>query len=208
MAKRSSSHALEPSQPRAVSTDVLPQSQVFLKSEEEEQYRRILDEVTRSVDPADIIEEFWVRDVTDLLWEALRLRRLKGSLLHAATRVGLAKVLDSLVEDVSAIELANRWFRGQQEVKKEVDRLLREAGLSFDIVIAEGLAAQLDDIEGFDRRIASAEARRNAVLREISRHRDAVAARLARASEVIEEAEFAEVDPSDGQRGGHNGQRP
>ncbi len=34
------------------------------------------------------------------------------------------------------------------------------------------------------------------------------AARLARASEVIEEAEFAEVERSDGQKAGYDGQRP
>lgn len=207
MAKRSSSRALEPSEPQAVSTDVLPQSQVILKGEEEEQYRRILEEVTRSVRPADIIEQFWVRDVTDLLWEALRLRRLKGSLLHAATRHGLFEVLEPLI-DVRAMPLTIGWSSGQEWAKQEVDQVLTRAGLSFDIVIAEGLAAKLDAIERIDRMIASAEGRRNAVLREISRHRDAVAARLARVSEVIEEAEFAEVDGSNGQRASHDGQRP
>lgn len=208
MAKRSSSHALEPSEPQAVSTDLLPQSQVILKGEEEEGYRQILDEVTRSVHPADIIEQFWVRDVTDLLWEALRLRRLKGSLLHAATRHGLSEVLEPIVGFPKVRGLADGWFSGQDWAKQEVDQLLAKAGLSFDIVIAEGLAAKLDAIERIDRMIASAEARRNTVLREISRHRDAVAARLARASEVIEEAEFAEVDPGDGKKDGYDGQRP
>jgi hypothetical protein len=193
---------------RDETTAVLPASQVILKGEDEAQYHRILEEVTRSVRPADIIEHFWVRDVTDLLWEALRLRRLKGSLLHAATRQGLTKVLDPLVGFMKVKALADGWFGGKQWAKQEVDQLLKEAGLSFDIVIAEGLAAKLNDIERIDRMIASAEARRNAVLREISRHRDAVAARLARASEAIEEAEFAEVDPSDSQKAGPDGQQP
>ena len=199
MTKRSSSNAVELSERRAAPMDLLPPSQVILKGEDEEQYRQLLDEITRSVDPTDIIEQFWVRDVTDLLWEALRLRRLKGSLLHAATRQGLSSVLVTLVGPLNVEALAESWFSGEQSAKQKVDQLLKEAGLSFDIVLAEGLAAKLDHIERIDRMIASAEARRNAVLREISRHRDAVAARLARASQAIEEAEFAEVDPCDGQ---------
>lgn len=196
--KRSSSHPVELSELRTVATDVLPRSQVILKCEDEEQYRQILDKVTRNVHPADIIEQFWVQDVTDLVWEALRLRRLKGSLLHAASRQGLIKVLEPLGDLIKATVLADGWFGGKQWATQEVDQLLKEAGLSFDIVIAEGLAGKLDHIERIDRMIASAEARRNTTLREISRHRDSAAASLARASEAIEEAEFAEVDPSDG----------
>jgi len=208
VAKKSNSNAVELSEPRALSTNALPPSQVILKGEDEEHYRQILDEVTRSVHPADIIEQFWVRDVTDLLWEALRLRRLKGSLLHAASRDGLMKVLEPLVDFPKVEPLADDWFRGIQRAKQEVDRVLKEAGISFDVVIAEGLATRLDQVERIDRMIASAEARRNAVLREISRHRDAVAARLTRASQTIDEAEFTEIASSASQNVDYNGQQP
>ncbi|POR40302.1 hypothetical protein CRT23_24575 [Methylobacterium sp. V23] len=179
-----------------------------MKGEDGEQYARILDQVTRSVSPTDIIEEFWVRDVTDLLWEVLRLRRLKGSLLQAATRQGLITVLEPLADYIKARLLADGWFCGDQQAKQETDELLNEAGLSFDVVLAEGLAAKLSDIERIDRMIAGAEARRNAVVREISRHRDAVAARLARASETIEEAEFAEVSSNNHHAAGPHDQQP
>ena len=55
------------------------------------------------------------------------------------------------------------------------------------------LSAKLDDVERIDRMIANAEARRHVVLREIDRHRAAVAARLRAAAEAIEEGEFEEV---------------
>ena len=58
----------------------------------------MLARVTTAVVPADIIEEFWVRDVVDLVWEALRLRRLKASLLVSSTAAGLREVLKPLVE--------------------------------------------------------------------------------------------------------------
>ena len=58
--------------------------------------------------------------------------------------------------------------------------------------MAQTLSAKLDDIERIDRMLANAEARRHLVLREIDRHRAAVAARLRNATEAIEDAEYSE----------------
>ena len=63
----------------------------------------------------------------------------------------------------------------------------------MDHVMAQTLSKKLDDIERIDRMLANAEARRHVVLREIDRHRAAVAARLRAAADVIEEAEFSDV---------------
>jgi hypothetical protein len=60
-------------------------------------YEQLLAQVTAAVESADVIEEFWVRDVVDLTWEALRLRRLKAQLLKSSMAKGLRKVLDRLV---------------------------------------------------------------------------------------------------------------
>ena len=149
--------------------------------------------MTAAVVPADIIEEFWVRDVVDLVWEALRLRRLKASLLSSSTAAGLRQVLDPLVDYGSSIHLLKLGTAGDEERLKEVATLLEQAGLTMDHVMAETLSAKLDDVERIDRMIANAEARRHVVLREIDRHRAAVAARLRAAAEAIEEGEFEEV---------------
>ncbi|MCJ2042957.1 hypothetical protein MKK58_00050 [Methylobacterium sp. J-078] len=208
MAKRSNSHPVALEQMRSTWNDSLPQSQVMLTGEDPEQYSRILREVGHSVEPVDIIEEFWVRDVTDLLWEVLRLRRLKGCLLAASVSQGLTQVLGSIVGLSEAIELVGGWCRGDQSMKDLVHHILDSAGLSFDAVLAEGLAARINEVDRIDRMIASAESRRNAILREISRHRDAVAMKLARASEAIEEAEFAEISPTDDVKACIDGQQP
>jgi len=70
---------------------------------------------------------------------------------------------------------------------------LNERGLTLDAITAETLSKKLDDVERIDRMIANAEARRHVVLREIDRHRAAVAARLRAVAEAIEEGEFEEV---------------
>jgi hypothetical protein len=40
-----------------------------------------------------MLEEIWVRDVVDLVWEARRLRRLKSSLVDASIHEGLTEIL-------------------------------------------------------------------------------------------------------------------
>ncbi|AWN52720.1 HNH endonuclease [Methylobacterium sp. 17Sr1-1] len=173
----------------------IPASHVVLAGEEAAQYEKLHADIASAVGPTDIIEEFWVRDVADLVWETLRLRRLRGALLQVAMRNGLERVLPLLVEASFAERLAEDWFRGENQANAAVDTLLADAALSFDTVKAEALAARLDDFERFDRLIANAEARRNAILREVDRHREALAVRLARIGETIIEAEFTDVNP-------------
>ena len=55
------------------------------------------------------------------------------------------------------------------------------------------LALKLEQIERIDRMIMSAEARRNAILREVDRHRASVAQALRQAADNIEDTQFEEV---------------
>jgi hypothetical protein len=59
--------------------------------------------------------------------------------------------------------------------------------------MAQGLQLPLDEIKRFDRLPASAEARRDAVLRELERYRTVFAEALRRAAENIRHAEFNKV---------------
>jgi ribosomal protein L12E/L44/L45/RPP1/RPP2 len=153
----------------------------------------LLSKVTAAVSPNDIIEEFWVRDIVDLVWETHRLRRLKTSLLAASTIKGLSKVLEPLVEFLSLKPLVEAWYARDAAAGKDVEALLQQAGLTMNHVLAQTLSRKLDDIERIDRMIANAEARRHVVLREIDRHRDALATRLRAAVEAIEDGDYEEV---------------
>jgi hypothetical protein len=153
----------------------------------------LLSKVAAAVSPNDIIEEFWVRDVVDLMWETMRLRRLKTNLLAASTAKGLRKVLEPLVQYASLGPLVEGWYGRNEASMNKVDALLNKAGLTIEHVLAQTLSHKLDDIERIDRMIANAEARRHVVLREIDRHRDALAARLRAAVEAIEDGEFEDV---------------
>jgi hypothetical protein len=48
-----------------------------LKTEDEKIYWNCMQQFINCVEPQDVIEWLWVKDVVDLSWEILRLRRLK-----------------------------------------------------------------------------------------------------------------------------------
>ncbi len=167
---------------------------VLQPGEDADLYDRLHARVSAAVAPRDVVEEFWVRDVVDLMWETLSLRRLKGLLLLGSAHEGAYRVLVPLVESGRAYDLAKGWFARKDKAVQEVEQALTRAGLTGEAVTAQTLSVKLDDVERIDRLIMNAEARRNAMLREVERHRDVVAARLRQAAEEIEDAEFSEVE--------------
>ena len=64
----------------------------LLDGESQEVYDTLLARVTGTVSPKDIIEEIWVHDIVDLVWEILRLRRLRVALLSSSVGRGLHKL--------------------------------------------------------------------------------------------------------------------
>jgi hypothetical protein len=68
--------------------------------------------IAGAVAPADVLEEMWVRDVVDLAWETLRLRRLKALLLTAAAPEGMVAALTPSIGAEAARELAEQWAAG------------------------------------------------------------------------------------------------
>src|ERR1700719_4570768 len=74
----------------------------LIDGEDGTNYDVILERISADVAPADFVEEIWVRNVVDLVWESIRLRHLKSQLLHAAAHEGLARVLTPLLDWPSA----------------------------------------------------------------------------------------------------------
>lgn len=165
----------------------------LLAGEDASAYEALKGQIRAAVAPNDVIEEIWVRDVLDLLWETMRLRRLKAKLMQAAAHEGLDKLLRPLTGMLEPQDLSKAWARRDASSVKKVDALLQQAGLDQEAIAAQTLAVKLDAFERIDRMIMQTEARRNMILREIDRHRDVLARRLREASAMIEDAEFAVI---------------
>jgi hypothetical protein len=140
----------------------------LLDGEDPAAYDELLARVSGAIKLSDILEEIWVRDVVDLVWEALRLRRLKADLITANAHNGLERILKPLSDWQTADALSKAWARRDPKAIRQVGVMLASADLTMDAVMAETLAHELDKVERIDRMIMSAEARRNAVLREVA----------------------------------------
>lgn len=165
----------------------------LIEGENAAAYDDLLARISGTLKPADILEEIWVRDVVDLVWDVFRLRRLKVHLLTAAAHEGMAKLIGPLLDWDFTDQIARRWAVGDEDAVQTVETTLGAAGLTMDAVMARTLGLKIHEIERIDRMTMAAEARRNAILREIERHRATFARTLRRAVEDVEDAYFKVV---------------
>jgi hypothetical protein len=61
----------------------------LIAGEDHAAYDDLLARISAALQPSDILEDIWVRDVVDMVWDALRLRRLKTQLLTASAHEGM-----------------------------------------------------------------------------------------------------------------------
>jgi hypothetical protein len=91
----------------------------LLDGESREVYDTLLARVTGTVNPKDIIEEIWVHDIVDLVWEIERLRRLRVALLSSSVGPGLHKLYQDR-DNYGMGNLIARWSaREPAAVKKD-----------------------------------------------------------------------------------------
>jgi hypothetical protein len=162
--------------------------------EDTEIYDQLLKEISTAVTPADILEDIWVHDVVDLTLEVFRLRRLTTNLMKANAYKGLSETLAPLVGRSQAETLAEGWAARKSDVVEEVNKTLASAGLTTDSILAQTFSLKLNDIERIHHIMALAEARRNAALHEIDRHRQTLGQKLRRAAQQFENGQFRAIE--------------
>jgi len=176
---------------------------LLLTGEDRDAWEKLHAAICSTVEPADIFERMWTRDIVDHEWSILRLRRLSAGLISATMQQGLENVLRPLMsrgigrlDDSDVKILAWRFTHQDEEAIKEVNGLLEAAGQSWDAVLAETMTINVENIERFDRMCTIAEARRDAALREIGRRRTSFGERVRRALDQLNPGEFFRTEPS------------
>jgi len=154
-------------------------------------YAQLAARIRAAVAPANIIEEIWARDVADLTWDVVRLRRLKAGLYTIGAGDGMAQLLGGLEQYAITGKLKARdWAARKPAALAEVNAQLSTAGLDMGDVATSTFAARIDQFDRIERMLAAAEVRRAAALHAIDNRRAAERARAA-----AEEAEQAAVPP-------------
>ena len=184
----------------------------LVEGEDPRAYDELLLRVFGVVNPSDLFEEIWTRDILDYSWQVLQLRRWKASLLTTKMKVVLVGLImrplnESLMKEneyelilfgrESAEELVEEWAKRNPSAIKHVDELLAGIGVTMGSVQAQALALAIGVVGQIDHLAMSAEVRRNAVWREINRHRDRKSFARALRNEIgdIEDAEVKCIEP-------------
>lgn len=167
----------------------------LLQGENGADFEALYDRVSATVGPRDAIEEIWVRDVVDILWEILRLRRLKTNYMRSMSHAGVEKLLEPRVDYRHKNELTKGWALRDREPMKEVKAMLKQSGLDEKAIEAQTFVANIETLERIDRMLMQLKTRRNIAFREIDRHRAVLAQRLRELALEIEDAAFTEIAP-------------
>jgi hypothetical protein len=181
-----------------------------IREESAEDYDAMLFRIAENVVPDNLIEWMWVKDTAELVWETQRARRARRELLelefaddiigylggaqhrfesqlkYTETSPEEAEIIQSLLEKLqeaiweSKSGLPKSW-------RRTVPKLLAECGVPFDEqrVWAEAQLSSLERLQPLDQYIASLDARRDALFREIERRRETIARRLRLMSDAV-----------------------
>jgi hypothetical protein len=168
-----------------VSTLALLGPPPLARGEDVGSYDELLARIVKTLHPSDSLEEVWIGDIVDLVWEAFRLRRAKANTLTRQIEREIRAALKPEYSD--ADEMVRAWAAGEENAEADVNEALAEVGSSMDTVMVEAMSERMGELERLDRMLVSAEARRSAALRELDHHRGPLARKLRRAIAEVEE---------------------
>ena len=153
----------------------------LLSTEDPARYRDMLDRFAEFVDPKNIIEWLWLKDIVDLCWEIARLRRYRALLIERERESKNAEI-DYAQEHAGGRNLSwmDKLKRPQIEELRNAPRLDTEAD-SASLLILQYLGTY----ETVDKLLISAELRRDRILRELDFRRERVAPLLRKKSDEL-----------------------
>ncbi len=172
-------------------------------SERREDYDAFFSAIAQAEPPSDAIDWILLKDFVDLAWEIRRERRVKVEIIKINQIEVICDLLKSTFDKDDKLGSAqNRIFFARPKAqswasdaqsRKKIDLQLKEKGHDPDSVLARAYLRGARDIDAIDKRIALAELRRNAILKEIGLRSERKAQKLAKASSDIIDGEFSEA---------------
>jgi hypothetical protein len=155
----------------------------LLDGEDSNKFRQLVSAITKLVQPKDIFERIWVRELAVDTWEDHRLRRQKAVFWNSAAQNARSDLSsETLTIDPSACEQAREEFETGGASTPETDVLDESEEPKQDLVcflhapsateFAHALAQNIDTLDKIDKRITTVELVRISTLREIERRRE------------------------------------
>ena len=157
-----------------------------LTGEDDGLYHTLMEQFAKLVEPQDMIEWWWVKDMTDHSWEIRRLRRFKALFVDIQRDAVIRGRAAEIRRREIVATLGVKTFGVNENAESvPVPDSERDRAEMFKYVI--------DQYKNVDQLVASAERRRDRTLREIEFRRGCLARRLRKASDEAIAGEPAEL---------------
>jgi hypothetical protein len=146
----------------------------LLRGEDDSAYYTLMENFAKLIEPKDMMEWWWVKDMTDHTWEIRRLRRFKVLVVELHRDI----VVQS--REMLAWHDENAEYKPPPVLDGEKDS-------------AQFFKCHINEYKNIDKLIESAERRRDRILREIEHRRENLARRLRKASEEVAKGEIVKL---------------
>lgn len=165
---------------------------VFMPGEASADYNALYEQIRRAAAPCDGLEEIWVRDVVDEVWQCIRLKRMRAGFLRDQTSNLLTRLLkEAGVGEAERNRIVEGLSRDDVSANVAIYIHLSKSGDNLDTVAELASARCRSTLRCLDQMITSAESRRDKALRAIGRHRECLGQRLRAATKTIDDAELS-----------------
>jgi hypothetical protein len=164
--------------------------------ENREDFYKFFSAIGAAIKPPDVIAWLFTWDVVCLSWEIRRERAVKADIIKSAQGRAAARFLGRIEDIGERYDLNEDLEKGYKEVRlftSEDIAKLANNGYGPEDILAEAYIIGAAEIDAIDRRIASYETRRMAVMKALEAYNEKFARKLDAASEDIVEAEFKDL---------------
>ena len=162
----------------------------LLITESEEEFNRIRQALYDELGPVEIVEQMYVDEVVDLVWQILRLKRCKAGVINLAFHQSSASILYRLMQ--AGPDVAREWI-SNPKIAKKVEAELATYKLDGSIIIADAIKTKSYDLEPIDALLVSLETRRDKALVRIAQYRGELGAVLRRTTDLLIESKVVEL---------------
>jgi hypothetical protein len=161
-----------------------------LITESDEEFERIRQALNEELQPVGIIEQMYVEEIADVVWEIVRLKRCKAGVTNLAFHDASANLLFRLMQ--AGPDVARGWI-SDPEIAKQVESELATYKLDGSVIIAEAIRKSSYDLELIENLLASLETRRDKALVRIAQYRGELGAMLRKTSDRLIESTVVEL---------------
>jgi hypothetical protein len=162
----------------------------LLITESDEEFHRIRQALYEETKPVGIIEEMYVEEIAEIIWQILRLKRCKAGVTNLAFHKASAEILNKLMD--AGPDVARDWI-SNPELAKKVETGLAAYKLDAAVIIAEAIRNSSSKLELIEHLLASLETRRDKALVCVANYRGELGAMLRKAGHQLIESKVVEL---------------